>query len=94
MGNTSIYQSFIHLAAVIDWFSRYVLSYGFSTTLDKEFCIKALQDALKVAKPDIFNTDQGSQFTSDAFTGTLKEAMVKISMDETGQSLRARAKIT
>ena len=80
-------SGFIYLVAVIDWFSRYVLSYEFSTTLDKEFCIKALQGALKVAKPKIFNTDQGSQFTSDAFTGTLKEAGVTISMDGRGRAL-------
>lgn len=80
-------QGFIYLVAVIDWFSRYVLSYEFSTTLDKDFCIKALQDALKITKPEIFNTDQGSQFTSDAFTGTLKEAGVMISMDGRGRAL-------
>jgi len=80
-------SGFIYLVAVIDWFSRYVLSYEFSTTLDKGFCIKALQDALKVAKPKIFNTDQGSQFTSDAFTGVLKKAGVKISMDGRGRAL-------
>lgn len=80
-------SGFIYLVAVIDWFSRYVLSYEFSTTLDKDFCIKALRDALKVAKPKIFNTDQGSQFTSDAFTGTLKEAGVTISMDGRGRAL-------
>jgi len=80
-------QGFIYLVAVIDWFSRYVLSYEFSTTLGKKFCIKALQDALKVAKPKIFNTDQGSQFTSDALTGTLKEAGVRISMDGRGRAL-------
>ncbi|MGP8320879.1 MAG: IS3 family transposase [Methanosarcinaceae archaeon] len=80
-------SGFIYLVAVIDWFSRYVLSYEFSTTLDKEFCIKALQDALKVAKPEIFNTDQGSQFTSEDFTGTLKEAGVTISMDGRGRAM-------
>ena len=74
-------SGFIYLVAVIDWFSRYVLSYEFSTTLDKDFCIKALQNALEVATPEIFNTDQGSQFTSDTFTGILKDAGVKISMD-------------
>jgi len=57
-------HGFIYLVAVMDWFSRYVLSHEFSTTLDKDFCVKALQDALEVATPDIFNTDQGSQFTS------------------------------
>lgn len=80
-------SGFIYLVAVIDWLSRYVLSYEFSTTLDKEFCIKALQSALKVAKPRIFNTDQGSQFTSNTFTGVLKKAGVKISMDGRGRAL-------
>ncbi|MBW1821396.1 MAG: IS3 family transposase [Deltaproteobacteria bacterium] len=80
-------QGFIYLVAVIDWFSRYVLSHEFSTTLDTAFCIKALQDALKVATPGTFNTDQGSQFTSDAFTGILIKAGVKISMDGRGRAL-------
>lgn len=80
-------SGFIYLVAVMDWFSRYVLSHEFSITLDKEFCIKALQNALKVATPEIFNTDQGSQFTSDAFTGILKDAGVKISMDGRGRAL-------
>jgi len=73
-------SGFIYLAAVIDWFSRYVLSCEFST-IPEEFCIKALQAALKAAKPKIFNTDQGSRFISGAFTGVLKKAGVKISMD-------------
>lgn len=80
-------RGFIYLVAVMDWFSRYVLSYAFSTTLDKDFCLKALQDALKVATPEIFNTDQGSQFTSDAFTGILKKAEIAISMDGRGRAL-------
>ena len=80
-------HGFIYLVAVMDWFSRYVLSHEFSTTLDKDFCLKALQDALEIATPDIFNTDQGSQFTSDAFTGTLKEADIRISMDGRGRAL-------
>ena len=72
---------------MIDWFSRYVLSYEFSTTLDKDSCIKALQNALKVATPEIFNTDQGARFASDTFTGILKDAGVRISMDGRGRSL-------
>lgn len=68
-------QGFIYLVAVIDWCSRYVLSYEVSTTtLDTAFCIKALQDALKVATPGIFNTDRGSQFTSDVFSEILINA--------------------
>jgi len=73
-------HGFIYLIAVIDWFSRYVLSYEFSTTLDKNFCLKALREALKVATPEIFKTDQGSQFTSNAFTGILNKAEINISM--------------
>ena len=80
-------HGFIYLVAVMDWFSRYVLSYAFPTTLDKDFCLKALRDALKVATPEIFNTDQGSQFTSDAFTGILKKAGINISMDDRGRAL-------
>jgi len=80
-------HGFIYLVAVIDWFSRYVLSYEFSTTLDTDFCLKALLEALKVGTPEIFNTDQGSQFTSDAFTGILKKAEISISMDGRGRAL-------
>jgi putative transposase len=80
-------QGFIYLVAIMDWFSRYVLSYAFSTTLDTDFCLKALRDALSVATPEIFNTDQGPQFTSDAFTGVLKTAGIAISMDGRGRAL-------
>lgn len=67
-------HGFIYLTAVIDWFSRYVLSYEVSTTLDTGFCVEALEKALNISKPKIFNTDQGSQFTSEAFTGCLKSS--------------------
>ena len=80
-------QGFIYLVAVMDWFSRYILSCEFSITLDKDFCIKALKEALEVATPETFNTDQGSQFTSSAFTSCLKNAGVKISMDGRGRAL-------
>jgi len=80
-------RGFIYLVAVIDWFSRYVLSYEFSITLDKAFCIKALQDALKGATPEIFNTDQGSQFTSAVYIDTVKKAGAKMSMDGRGRAL-------
>ena len=80
-------QGFIYLVAIMDWFSRYVLSYAFSTTLDTDFCLRALRDALNVATPEIFNSDQGPQFTSDAFTGTLKAAGIAISMDGRGRAL-------
>jgi len=78
-------QGFIYLIAVIDWFSRYVLSFDFSTTLDSDFCVNALTEALKVATPQIFNTDQGVQFTSTAFISMLKYAGVQISMDGRGR---------
>lgn len=80
-------QGFIYLVAVMDWHSRYVLSWEVSTMLDKEFCIKALESALLLSKPEIFNTDQGSQFTSDDFTGLLELMGIKISMDGRGRAL-------
>lgn len=79
-------RGFVYLVAVIDWHSRYVLSSEVSNTLDKEFCVRALNDALAVSKPEIFNTDQGSQFTSDEFTGCLLENGVSISMDGRGRA--------
>jgi putative transposase len=78
-------QGFVYLAAVLDWFSRYVLSWVLSTTLDAWFCVEALRQALHQAKPEIFNTDQGTQFTSESFTGLLKTASVAISMDGKGR---------
>ena len=80
-------QGFIYLVAVIDWHSRYVLSWSISTTLDIEFCIDAQERALRHAKPDIFNTDQGSQFTSPRFTEGLLAKGVQISMDGRGRAL-------
>ncbi|MEK7851911.1 MAG: IS3 family transposase, partial [Deltaproteobacteria bacterium] len=80
-------QGFIYLVAVMDWHSRYVLSWETSTTLDKEFCIKALEMALMVSKPDIFNSDQGSQFTSLEFTERLERLGVSISMDGRGRAM-------
>ena len=76
---------FVYLAAVIDWFSRYVLSWTLSTSLDVEFCIEALQIALGKANPEIFNTDQGSQFTSQKFTSVLESKEIRISMDGKGR---------
>lgn len=70
----------------MDWYSRYVLSWSLSTTLDAWFCVEALRRALAVGRPEIFNTDQGSQFTSEAFTGILQEAGVAISMDGQGRA--------
>jgi len=78
-------DGFVYLVAVMDWFSRYVLSWELSNTLDKEFCLEALQKALMVTKPEIFNTDQGSQFTSLEFTGCLQNSGIAISMDGRGR---------
>ncbi len=79
-------RGFVYLAAVIDWFSRRVLSWRLSITMDTSFCIEALDEALRLhGKPEIFNTDQGSQFTSEAFTGRLKEESIQISMDGRGR---------
>ena len=77
-------RGFLYLVAIIDWYSRYVLSWRLSNTLDADFCVEALEEALKKGKPDIFNTDQGAQFTSEAFTGLLQQHGVKISMDGKG----------
>jgi putative transposase len=78
---------FIYLVAVIDWFSRYVLSWAVSITMDVPFCVQALNHALRQGQPEIFNTDQGAQFTSQAFTARLKEGGVRISMDGRGRAL-------
>jgi putative transposase len=78
---------FVYLTAVLDWFSRYVLAWEVSVTLDTSFCVSALESALRTARPEIFNTDQGSQFTSDVFTGRLKSEGVQISMDGQGRAL-------
>ena len=80
-------RGFVYLVAVIDWFSRYVLSWELSTSLDGGFCISALERALRFGRSEIFNTDQGSQFTSKDFTTILLEAGVKISMDGRGRAL-------
>jgi putative transposase len=80
-------RGFVYLTAVIDWFSRYVLSWSVSVTLDVWFCLEALDAALSQSRPEIFNTDQGSQFTSADFTGRLIAAEVAISMDGRGRAL-------
>ena len=77
-------RGFLYLVAIIDVYSRYVLSWRLSNTLDACFCVDALQEALKKGKPEIFNTDQGAQFTSEAFTSLLKQHGVRISMDGKG----------
>jgi len=76
---------FLYLVAILDWFSRYVLSWSLSNTLDSLFCVKALEQALRIARPQVFNTDQGSQFTSRDFTSILEQAEVAISMDGRGR---------
>ena len=80
-------NGFMYLTAVIDWYSRYVLAWQLSNTLDTQFCVDALQAALRWGQPEIFNTDQGSQFTSAAFTGILEAAGIQISMDGKGRAL-------
>jgi putative transposase len=78
-------RGFVYLAAVVDWFSRRVLSWRVSITMEVDFCLEAVEEALvKHGKPEIFNTDQGSQFTSAAFTGLLLDNAVAISMDGKG----------
>lgn len=80
-------QGFLYLVAVIDWYSRYVISWRLSNTLDIGFCLEALDEALATNKPEIFNTDQGSQFTSTTFTDRLTRRGVAISMDGRGRAL-------
>ena len=79
-------QGFVYLMAILDWFSRYVLSWSLSTTLDAWFCVQALREALRIATPEIFNTDQGSQFTSGEWLGELTAAGIAISMDGRGRA--------
>jgi putative transposase len=79
-------RGFMYLVAVMDWYSRKVLAWRLSNTLDSSFCIEALRDALqRYGTPDIFNTDQGTQFTSEAFTSVLQEHTINISMDGRGR---------
>ena len=78
-------RGFCYLVAVMDWFSRYVLSWRVSNTLDASFCVECLDAALTYGRPDIFNNDQGSQFTSIEFTQKLLDAKIRISMDGRGR---------
>ena len=80
-------RGFMYLTAVIDWYSRYVLSWELSNTMENTFCVRALERALRHGKPEIFNTDQGSQFTSNEFTGVLLKNSIRISMDGRGRAL-------
>ncbi|KEZ11947.1 putative transposase protein [Sphingobium yanoikuyae] len=78
-------RGFVYLVAIVDWFSRKVLSHRISITLEADFCVEALEEALaRYGNPEIFNTDQGSQFTSQAFTGVLRREGIAISMDGRG----------
>ena len=78
-------HGFVYLTAILDWYSRYVLSWELSTTLDTGFCLEALRQALRISKPEIFNTDQGPQFTSVDFTRCLLDEGIRVSMDGRGR---------
>ena len=80
-------HGFMYLTAVIDWYSRYVLSWRLSNSLEGGFCVEAVEDALQQGQPEIFNTDQGSQYTAAMFIGCLQRAGVAISMDGRGRAL-------
>jgi len=78
---------FMYLAAIIDWYSRYVISWRLSNTLDGSFCLDMLEEALRSGRPEVFNTDQGVQFTSQAWIGRVESAGVAVSMDGRGRCL-------
>ena len=80
-------RGFMYLVAVMDWFSRYVIAWDVSNSMETGFCVAVLKRALKKERPLIFNTDQGSQFTSDEFTTTLSNVGIRISMDGRGRAL-------
>src|SRR5436305_13835391 len=81
-------KGFLYLVVIMDWVSRAVLAWRVSNTLGADFCVEALEEALlRYGRPEIFNTDQGSQFTSDDFTGTLKRQGITISMDGKGRCM-------
>ena len=80
-------RCFLYLVAIMDWYSRYALAWRLSNTLEVGFCVEALGEAFSNGKPEIFNTDQGSQFTSAAFTGVLLERGIQVSMDGKGRYL-------
>lgn len=77
-------HGFLYLVAIIDWYSRYVLAWRLSNTMDSDFCVEALEEALEQGKPEIFNTDQGNQFTAAAFIRILEQYQIRISMDGKG----------
>lgn len=78
-------HGFMYLVAILDWFSRFVVAWQLSNTLDGAFCVEALRQALRHGQPEIFNTDQGVQFTAQAFTQELEAASIRISMDGRGR---------
>ena len=80
-------QGFVYLVAVMDWFSRFVLSWSVSLTMEIDFCVEALKSALRRGRPEIFNSDQGSQFTSEKFTAALEAKQIAISMDGRGRCM-------
>ena len=80
-----MYRGFIYLIAIMDWFSRFILAWEVSITMDVDFCLRALDQALEKSRPEIFNTDQGSQFTCADFTGRLEDSGIAISMDGRGR---------
>ncbi len=80
-------RGFMYLVAVMDWYSRYVLAWQLSNTMETNFCVEALEAALSQASPEIFNTDQGAQFTAEAFVGRVLAAGVQVSMDGRGRAL-------
>lgn len=80
-------RGFIYLVAILDWYSRFVISFDISITLEKEFCVRALEEALERGRPEIFNSDQGSQFTSYEFTDVLLKNQILISMDGRGRCM-------
>ena len=86
-------RGFVYLAVVLDWFSRRVLSWRVSITMEAAFCVETLEDAMaRHGKPEIFNTDQGRQFTGSAFTGVLADNGIAISMDGKGRLARQRVR--
>ena len=78
-------KGFLYLVAIMDWYSRYVVAWKLSNTMDADFCVEALEEALGKRNPEVFNTDQGSQFTGEGFTGLLERHGVRISMDGKGR---------
>lgn len=82
-----LWRGFVYLVAVMDWYSRYVLAWRLSNSLDSFFCVEALEASFEFGRPDIFNSDQGVQFTSQEFTGRLLDRQIAISMDSRGRAL-------